>query len=90
MVRFEEMFDSWVKRDGPDTETQIKVIEWIGNRRADPFAGMLRDTNHPNLWFGRIPYTLDGEGTLVTVAYEILTRTRVVRCMLIGRVGLPI
>jgi hypothetical protein len=88
-VRFEELFVSWVQRESPDEGTQVKVIDWIRDRRGDPFAGVLRDTGHPNLWFGRVPSTLDDDGTLVTVTYQILMRTRVVRCMLIGRVGLP-
>jgi hypothetical protein len=88
-VRFEEMFESWTKRESPDPATQTRVIDWIRDRRDDPFAGMMRDTGQPNLWFGRVPYTLDSSGTLVTVTYQILMRTRVVRCMLIGRVGLP-
>jgi len=36
-----------------------------------------------------VPHTLDAACTLVTVSYQVLTRTRIVRCMSIGRVGLP-
>ncbi|BCB74272.1 hypothetical protein GCM10022251_73350 [Phytohabitans flavus] len=88
-ARFEDLFLSWVDRELPDEATQTRVIDWMRDRRADPFAGMLRDLNHPNLWFGRVPHTLDKAGTLVTVSYQILMRTRIVRCMSIGRVGLP-
>lgn len=88
-VRFEEMFTRWVAIESPDVETQLLVIDWIAERRTDPLQGMLRSPDFPNLWFGRVRHTLDSDRTMVTVTYEILTRTRVVRCLGIGRVGLP-
>jgi len=38
-----------VARELPDEKTQTRVIDWIRDRRADPFTGMVRDLDHPNL-----------------------------------------
>lgn len=90
LVRFEEMFRRWVQIESPDEATQERVIAWIAARRNDPREGMRRETAFPNLWWGTISGTLDGAGTMVVCSYEILERTRVVRCMGINRVGLPV
>lgn len=88
-VRFEEMFTAWVQREHPDVATQHRVVDWIVAHRLDPYAGMKRETDFPNMWSGRIPGTRDEAGTLVTCAYDVLPRTRIVRCLIIGRVGWP-
>lgn len=83
------MFLRWVEIESPDEATQQRVIDWIGERRKDPTQGVRRELDIPHLWHGRIPGTLDGAGTMVTCTYQILAQTRIVRCMGIGRVGLP-
>lgn len=90
LARFEEMFVRWVEIESPDERTQERVIDWVASRREDPTQGVRRELDFPNLWFGRIPGTFDGaSGTSVTCTYQILVKSRVVRCLGIGRVGNP-
>jgi len=59
-------------------------------RHDDPYAGVRRAPGFPNLWFGRIPGTLDKDGSMVTCSYFIFESTRVIRCNGIGRLNPPI
>jgi hypothetical protein len=81
------MFVRWVEIESPDGATQLRVIEWIAARREDPTQGVQRELDFPNLWWGRIPGTMDDARTLVSCSYQILARTKIVRCLSIGRVG---
>ena len=90
MVRFVEHLAQWAKVESPDQDTRLRVTGWVMARHDDPYAGVRREPGFPNLWFGRIPGTLDANGSMVTCSYFIYESTRVIRCNGIGRLNLPL
>jgi len=89
LVRFIEHLDHWVEIESPDQDTRFRVTDWIVARHDDPYAGVRREPGFPNLWFGRIPGTVDSGGSIVICSYVIFELTHVVRCNAIGRINLP-
>ena len=89
LVRFEEVINSWMQRELPKDDIRFLVLDWVLGRRDDPYGGMRRDRDIPNLWFGRVDGT-ESAGTVVTCSYWIFERTRVVRCDQIATLSLPI
>ena len=90
LVRFIEHLNRWAEIELPDPDTRLRVTAWVMARHDDPYSGVRREPGFPNLWFGRIPDTLDEHGTVVICSYFILATTRVIRCNGIGRLSLPI
>jgi hypothetical protein len=90
LVRFIEHLDRWVTAESPDADCRLVVAGWVMSRCDDPYSGVRREAGFPNLWFGRIPGTLDGDASIVTCSYFIFESTRIVRCNSIGRLKLPL
>jgi hypothetical protein len=90
LVRCEEALKDWDAREKPDGDTRLLVASWVMSRHDDPYAGVRREPNFPNLWFGRIPDTDDEEGAVVTCSYFIHARIRVVQCNMIARLSPPL
>lgn len=49
-------------------------------RFDDPYHGVRREKGFANLWFGPIPGSADGSGTVVACSYWIEEETHTVRC----------
>jgi hypothetical protein len=90
LTRFGEHLDVWAKIESQDVDMRLVVIDWIMTRTDDPYAGVRREPGFENLWFGRIPRTMDDQGSMVTCSYFIFESTRIVRCNGIGRLNLPL
>ena len=54
-----------------------------------PYQGVQRVEGFPNLWFGRVPRTVDSKGRAVACSYWIAESTRTVRCDSIATLSLP-
>jgi hypothetical protein len=59
-------------------------------RYDDPYQGVRREKGFPNLWFGAIPDSADGDGNVVACAYWIAESNRVVRCDSFATLSLPL
>jgi hypothetical protein len=90
LARFLEHLDRWADLESPDQDTRLLVAAWIVGRADQPYEGVRREAGFPNLWFGRIPGTLDHHGSMVTCSYFVFESVRVIRCNSIGRLGLPL
>jgi hypothetical protein len=90
LVRFIEHLDRWADIESPDPHSRLMVAAWIMDRHEDPYMGVRREPGFANLWFGRIPGTLDRAGSIVTCSYFVYETTRVVSCNGIARLSLPL
>ncbi len=90
LVRFTEQLERWIDRESPDQDTRLVVANWIMTRYSDPYQGVVREHPIPDLWFGRIPQTLNADDTVVVCAYFVFEQTKIFRCDNIGRIGLPL
>jgi hypothetical protein len=90
LVRFIEHLDRWAELERPDEHTRLVVADWVLSRHDNPYMGVRREPGFANLWFGRVPGTLDGAGSVVVCSYLIYEETMVIRCNGIGRLSLPI
>ncbi len=77
------------KQESPDDDIQLIVLAWIMTRYDDPYRGVRRDGDFPNLWFGPVPGTIV-RGTVVACSYWIEESGRVVVCNSFATLGLPI
>jgi hypothetical protein len=89
LVNVESALDRWIEIDEPDDELRNVVLNWLLSRLEDRYQGVRRDPRFPNLWFGRIPWTLRGDRQAVC-AYRIEERTREIICDNIVMLRLPI
>jgi hypothetical protein len=90
LTRFEEHLDRWADIDQPDEDDRLVVANWVMTRHDNPYQGARREPVHPNLWFARIPGTVDKDGTIVVCAYYIFEQAKIIRCDSIMRLGLPL
>lgn len=88
--RFLDCFDRWVDLEKPDQDLRHRVLGWVFTRYDDPYQGMQRQLEAPNLWFGKIPGTYDGHGEAVCCSYWISETTRTVVCDSIATLPMPI
>ncbi|MGH3975205.1 MAG: hypothetical protein ACRDS9_18025, partial [Pseudonocardiaceae bacterium] len=56
------------------------VMAWILTRYDDPYQGVRRERDLPNLWFGRVPNSYHGSGQVVICSYWIEEFSHTVRC----------
>lgn len=80
LVGFLDRFDQWADTETPSTDLRFIVASWIMSRQDDPYHGVRREPDFPNLWFGMIPDSQDGTGHAVTCAYWIEERSHTLRC----------
>ncbi len=80
LVGFLECFDEWTARESPSDDLRIIVISWVMTRYDDPYQGVRRESDYPNLWFGVVPWSGHHGGSVVVCAYWIEAATRTVRC----------
>jgi hypothetical protein len=62
LVRFLEHLNRWGEIESPDPDTRLVVTAWVMSRHEDPYRGVRREPGFPNLWFGKVPNTLDAAG----------------------------
>lgn len=60
LTRFDECLDRWIDVEDPPDDLRLIVTAWVLSRFDDPYQGVVREPNFPNLWFGRVPGTADG------------------------------
>lgn len=87
---FIEQLDSWIERDSPGDDLRLIVTAWIMTRSDDPYAGVRREPEFENLWFGAVPDSEDGAGRIVACSYWVDERLRVIRCNSIAILNLPL
>lgn len=71
----EEALDRWIHSSEPDQDLIIVVTEWLLSRLEDPYQGVRREPQFPNLWVGKVPRSLRG-GMQVLCAYRIFEQDR--------------
>ena len=87
---FLDRLDAWIELEAPTDDVRLLVTAWIMTRYADPYQGVRRETGFPNLWYGAIPDTEDGNGSIVACAYWIEESNRTVRCDSFATLSLPL
>jgi hypothetical protein len=87
--KFPERFGAWVELESPPDNVRRIVGNWILTRYDDPYQGVQRVEDKPNLWFGQIPNSRDGSGRVVVCSYWIEESSRTVRCDLFGTLRPP-
>jgi hypothetical protein len=86
---FEARLDQWIELDDPDDDLRLLVTAWLLSRLEDPYAGVRREPDFDNLWFGPGPGSVQ-EGRVVVCSYWISEAQRTVRCNSIASLNLPI
>lgn len=87
---FLERLDDWVGLESPPDDLRLIVTAWVLTRYDDPYQGVRREPAFPNLWFGAIPRSYDGRGTVVACSYWIEESRHAVRCDSFATLGLPL
>ena len=65
---FTDRLDVWARDQNPDADLRLVVTAWILSRFDDPYHGVRRQLGFPNLWFGTVPGSRQGD-SVVTCAY---------------------
>jgi hypothetical protein len=86
---FEPRLDQWIEMEKPSDNLRILVTAWVLSRFDDPYAGVRREPDFDNLWFGPVPGSLQ-EGRVVVCSYWIFEASRTVRCDSIATLNLPV
>lgn len=76
---FEFYLDLWISQESPDQDVLNQVLVWMQSRMDDPFEGVQREENFPNMWWAWIPRT-SYQGTAVLCSYFVFAETREVHC----------
>ncbi len=87
---FLERLDAWAEHESPPDDLRPIVTAWIMTRFDDPYKGVRRERGFPNLWFGHVPNSDDGSGTVVVCSYWINESASTVRCGNFGTLSLPL
>jgi len=61
----EECLDRWQDREEPSTDLSFLVAEWLVSKLDDPYQGMRRVPELPNLWFGKVSRSDHGADSVV-------------------------
>ncbi|WP_194891306.1 hypothetical protein [Catenulispora pinisilvae] len=88
MKEFIPRFDSWVDLEKPDQHIRAAVMNWIMSRAETPYKDVLREPDFPNMWYGRIPRTLEND-QIATCSYWIEEREHLVRCNMFSTLSWP-
>jgi hypothetical protein len=83
---FEERFEEWLAAEQLAGYGDIELIEWIWihARAQNPYAGVRREPGFDNLWWGKIPGSVDGRGRVVTCSYFVNESDGTVQCAMFG------
>ena len=87
---FLDRLDAWIAHESPTEDLRYIVTEWILTRFENPYQGVRRDGDLPNLWFGRVPDSHDGTGQVVVCSYWIEESKHTVRCDNFATLTLPL
>ena len=86
---FEVRLDQWIELENPSYDLRIVVTAWVLSRFDDPYAGVRREPDFDNLWFGPVPGSVH-RGHVVVCSYWIHEAQRTVRCDSVATLNLPI
>jgi hypothetical protein len=89
LENFGDRLDAWAEGQQPDDDLRVIVTAWALSRMDDPYQGVRREPQFENYWFGTVPDSLRGDH-VVTCAYWIFERERIVRCDSFATLGLPL
>jgi hypothetical protein len=89
LVDFVEWLERWANAENPDQDRRLIVAQWVMARHDDPYAGVRREPDFGNLWYGRIPGTWGADGTVMTCSYFVYEQQRRIRCNHIASLSLP-
>jgi hypothetical protein len=87
---FLDRLDAWAERESPDADLRLHVTGWVMNRHTDPYQGARRERDFPNLWFGVVPGSEDGQGNVVVCLYSVDELEHVVQCVSIATLSWPV
>jgi hypothetical protein len=86
---FDRCIQIWDDLENPDDDLRRYVVGWIFTRLDDPYQGVKREPDFPNLWWGVVPGTLHGDGMIVGCSYWIVETAQVVRCESLASLSWP-
>jgi hypothetical protein len=89
LAGFSACLDRWSDQESPGFAILEAVVGWIMARRDDPYRGVQREPDFPNLWFGKVPGTT-AKGTVVCCSYFVEAQRRMVVCDSIATLNLPV
>jgi hypothetical protein len=90
LVGFLDRLDSWKDQENPPDDVVIVVSHWMLSRFDDPYPGMQRQPDFPNLWFGPVPESQHGQGRVVVCSYWVEESTHTVRCDSFATLNMPL
>lgn len=86
---FTEALDRWIAVEAPGGRLRRDVTSWVLSRFDDPYVGVRRETEFPNLWWGAVPGSHE-DGTVVVCSYFVEEASRTVRCDTIATLNEPV
>ena len=92
LVGFNERLELWELNEPGSAvldDMGFIVARWIMSLADDPYKGVDRDPDMPNLWFGHIPGTYH-KGQVVCCSYWIEEQTHTVRCNMFTTLSWPV
>lgn len=90
LENFTDHLDIWKNRESPSQDLVLHVTAWVLSRLEDPYQGVRRESGFPNLWYGPVPGSDDGNRTVVVCSYTIEESRRAVCCMGFATLSRPI
>lgn len=90
LADFEEALDRWIELEQPNQDLRLTVTGWVFTRTEDPYQGMHREPELPNLWFGVVPRTAHGDSQVVACSLWIEEATQTVRCDSFATLSWPV
>src|SRR5262249_26810015 len=62
---FDERLEAWISLDQPDEALRFAVLQWLFTRMEDPYGGVRRARELPDLWYGVVPDSLRDDHVVV-------------------------
>lgn len=91
LERFGDHLESWIDQEQPAPELRKLVLDWTFALFDNPYAaGLRRDSEQPNFYWGGIPGSVHGEHQVVTCGFWIYEETRTVVCYGFATLSLPL
>lgn len=83
---FLELFDQWIAVEGLEEygDLPLIVLNWVHARARNPYAGVRREPDLENLWWGKIPESADNRGRVVVCSYFIYESESRIQCATFG------
>lgn len=86
----EDCLNRWQDREKPSTDLSFLVAEWLVSKMDDPYQGMRRIPEFPNMWFGKVSRSDHRPDSVVVCTYEIDEAAHTVHLRSIATLSKPI